>query len=68
MGTQVLSGSKGNYRLRNPENFGDTAFLVTQDTCLECGELPVKFIEGNIEVSVPMDLVTLSSDAKYQDY
>jgi hypothetical protein len=43
MAIKILTGSQGNYKPKFPETFGDSSFVVTQDTCMEAEKLPVKF-------------------------
>jgi hypothetical protein len=70
MGTQVLKGSKGNYKPLHskPEFFGNTEFTVTADTCLDADKLPVKFKDAAEGCWISMKQAILSADAKYSDY
>lgn len=70
MGTQVLAGSKGNYKPVNasPQLFSDTEFTVTVDTCMEAEFLPVIFKDAAEGCKISMSRATFASDAKYKDY
>lgn len=67
MASMILAGSKGNYTPVRPGKFGDTSFVVTQDTCYDCEKLPVKFTGAAEGSWVSMSRVTFT-DLKTSDY
>lgn len=69
MGTQILTGTVGNYKPKNPGVFGDTSFVVTRDTCLEAEKLPVKFKDATVGCWLFMRDVSFNpSTIKTKDY
>lgn len=70
MATQVLAGSKGNYKpiSASPQQFGETEFTVTHDTCMQAESVPVKFKDAAEGCKIPMKNVKFAMDAKYKEY
>lgn len=68
MGTQILAGSVGRYKPHSPEIFGETRFIVTQDTCVECERIPVRFLDVSHESWIDPSKICGWDEKRTEDY
>ena len=55
MATQVLAGSTGKYTGTVINGFD--VFTVQEDTCMECENIPVKFVGESFTVKIQMKFI-----------
>lgn len=68
MGTQILAGSVGRVKSLDHETFGETKFIVTQDTCMESDRIPVRFLDVSYESWIGPSEVCGWEEKRTEDY